>query len=244
MVDLRARLPIARHALATVLLAGAAVSYYGFALSHGAGLLRDPAATLLYPIGVAGLALGIFWARYFVICFCASLAAIRLAGADWYGAWSQPWLWLQVGGPLLLAGLLVGPSMRRRFEGRGAWLNRWGELLESRLDLQLRLLIVAQSVALGLVYGWRGLAPTTAGAVVGLGALALLGLLLLRTAALLPLAAAFVAEGVFLADLLAQPQVTSHDATVMPLVLGAALLGSVIASAPLLRKAARLLRVS
>ena len=95
-IALRARLPLARHILATVLLAGAAASYYGYSAMHG-GLWRDPAATLLYPIGVLGLALGMFWARYFVICFCASLAAIRLGGADWYAAWSYPWLWLQVG---------------------------------------------------------------------------------------------------------------------------------------------------
>ena len=241
-IALRARLPLARHILATVLLAGAAASYYGYSAMHG-GLWRDPAATLLYPIGVLGLALGMFWARYFVICFCASLAAIRLGGADWYAAWSYPWLWLQVGGPLALAVLLAGKSMRQRFEGRaGGWLNRWSELLESRLDLQLRALIVAQSVALGLVYGWRQVAPSVAATVVVLGVLSMLGLLLLRTAALLPLVAAFVAQGLFVAELLQQPYVTNAHRYGLPLMLGVALLASTLAIAPLVHKAATVLR--
>ena len=145
----------------------------------------DP-APLFYLAGILGLGLRLFWARYLVICFVASITAI---GVVWG---SQPGATAAVG--LLLIASLSGRTMRALFEERAARMNRWAGQLDRRVG-RLRLLFVAQSLGMGLLWaiGSR-LSPSAVPLVVAAGVV-LVGLVFQRTWAALAVAPVILLEG-------------------------------------------------
>lgn len=145
----------------------------------------DP-APLFYAAGILGLGLRLFWARYLVICFVASITAIRVVCG------SEPGAPLVVG--LVLIASLSGRTMRALFEERAARMNRWAGQLDRRVG-RLRVLFVAQSVVMGLLWaiGSR-LSPGAIPLVVVAGAV-LVGLVFQRTWAALAAAPVILIEG-------------------------------------------------
>lgn len=131
----------------------------------------DP-AWMFYFAGAAGLALRVFWARYLAICFCAAIMAITF----FYGPF--PFVAFAFGAPFIA--LLSGRTMRALFEDHPGWLNRWANRLDARVA-RLRILFVAQSVAIALLWaaGDR-LSPLATPISIAAGA-SLAGLVLLRT---------------------------------------------------------------
>src|SRR5262249_26559805 len=109
-------------------------SYYAF----------DP-APIFYLAGAVGLALRVFWARYLAICFAVAIVTIQLWGPD-------PLPTLACGA--MLVAILSGRTMRDLFEGRHGRLNRWAADVDRRVA-RLRILFIAQSVALALLFAAR-----------------------------------------------------------------------------------------
>ena len=141
--------------------------------------LRADPAPLFYLAGGVGLALGMFWARYLAICFATAILAI-----DVFSARSSV-SWLAAG--LGFIALLSGRTMEGLFEGRTGRLNRWAAGVDHRVA-RLRLLFVAQSVVIGLIWAAAsrlspGARPLAVAATLTLG-----GLVLQRTWAALLLA--------------------------------------------------------
>ncbi|APR80813.1 Hypothetical protein A7982_06160 [Minicystis rosea] len=130
----------------------------------------DP-APIFYTVGAVGLALRLFWARYLAICFAAAVLSVRVL-CDGISEANLFALGIVV--------LLSGRSMQSLFEARAARLNHWATELDRRVT-RLRMLFVAQAVAIGLIFGWgRWLSP---GAVplVGAAGLTIFGLVFQRT---------------------------------------------------------------
>jgi hypothetical protein len=103
---------------------------------------HDP-ALFLYAAGALGLALRAFWARYLAICVAAAITTIQVVSG-----------WRVSSSSLLMLAfilLLSGRSMRGLFEGRAGARNRWAADLDRRIA-RLRVLFVAQSMVLGLVW--------------------------------------------------------------------------------------------
>jgi hypothetical protein len=112
--------------------------------------LLDPAASweldpawALYLAGAVGFAVRAFWARYLAICFMVALLTLDVF-----------WRSVDASSVTLLAFILLisGPSMRRLFEDRPDGGGRWGRGGDRRIGL-LRVLFVAQAVALALLWG-------------------------------------------------------------------------------------------
>lgn len=138
----------------------------------------DP-APIFYLAGAMGLALRVFWARYLSICFAVAMLSLRFFwGPDTVG-------WFAVGLPFIA--LLSGRSMWELFEGRAGRLNHWAADLDRRVA-RLRVLFVAQSIVLALLYAMgQRLSPGVVPLVVAAG-LAIVGLVFQRTWAVLAIA--------------------------------------------------------
>jgi hypothetical protein len=144
----------------------------------------DP-APIFYLAGAVGLALRWFWARYLAICFAVAIIAVNVF-------WGPTAKVLAIGLPFLA--LLAGPTMRALFEGRAGRLNRWAAELDRRVA-RLRLLFVAQSVVLALLFAAAGWLPRGALPLVAAAGLTLGGLVFQRTWAALAMAPIVVLEG-------------------------------------------------
>jgi hypothetical protein len=144
----------------------------------------DPAA-LFYFAGTIGLLLRAFWARYLVICFASAILALHLLWSPLlsWGEWSGHWD-VEVAPAVVMIALLSGRTMRTLFEGRAGRWNPWAAELDARIH-QLRILFVAEAVALAMIFAAREELSALAGPVVAVAGLALAGLVFHRTWALL-----------------------------------------------------------
>jgi hypothetical protein len=102
----------------------------------------DP-SPLFYVAAAIGLALRAFWARYLAICFAAAIITVKLF---WF---SDPIAPIAVRLAFIL--LLSGASMRSLFEESAGGQSRWARNADERIG-RLRLLFVAQAVALALIW--------------------------------------------------------------------------------------------
>jgi hypothetical protein len=148
------------------------------------GYVFDPAA-LFYAVGAVGLALGWFWSRYLVLCLVAAISVIQFA---FFASWPS------LAGRLAFMALLVGPTMRRLFDEREGRLNHWTAVLDGRVA-RLRVLFVAQAIAIGLVFAARDVLPAVAVPAVIIGGLALAGLVFQQTWAALVITLVIALEG-------------------------------------------------
>ena len=224
------RLAIVRQVLATLVLAvGAVTSTIRVAPSYLDGrpfwTALDP-APLFYLAGAIGLALGLFWARYLAICFAISICTVNFF-------WMQHGYVVSAAGALFVA-LLAGERMRARFEGNGGRWNRWVHDVDARIG-RLRLLFVAQSLAIGQLFAARGYLPDVPSlVVVGHACVARAGLVFHRTWAALLIAPVLVAEA-WLAYLSASADLNlvNPPAWSFPAALGVACVASAAVVAPL-----------
>lgn len=144
----------------------------------------DP-GPIFYLAGAVGLVLRLFWARYLAICFAAAITAVH------FFCGPEPLITLAGGGVGIA--LLSGSTMRGLFEEKAARLNRWAAARDRRID-RLRLLFIAQSVVIGLLFAVRdGLRGATV--LVLVAGLTLGGLVLQRIWALLAIAPIILLEG-------------------------------------------------
>ncbi|MFO0617621.1 MAG: hypothetical protein U0414_33815 [Polyangiaceae bacterium] len=143
----------------------------------------DP-AWIFYLTGAVGLGLRVFWARYLAICFVVAISAITV----FWGV--EPLVAFAVA-PFAL--LLAGRRMRALYEDHPGWMNRWAAKLDARIA-RLRVLFVAQAVAMGLIWAaHEGLSPIAWPLAISAG-LALVGLVLQHTWAVVAIAPIIVLE--------------------------------------------------
>lgn len=144
----------------------------------------DP-AVLLYLAGAVGLAVRAFWARYLAICVALAILTIQVF---WSAAWS-----VTVVTGLAFILLLSGPSMRSHFEDRPGQLHGWTAGLDQRIG-RLRILFVAQSMALAMLWVPGAALSPIGRPVTLLAGLALAGLVFQRTWGALLMPVILVAE--------------------------------------------------
>jgi hypothetical protein len=155
----------------------------------------DP-APIFYLAGAVALALRVFWARYLAICFMSAIIAISFF---WW-----PYPLPTIAGGLALIALLSGRTMRARFEGRAGRRNHWAAELDRRVA-RLRMLFVAQSIVMGLLFAPRlWLSPGVLPLVLAAG-LALAGLVFQRTWAVLAIAPVIALEACLAARTIGVP---------------------------------------